>query len=803
MHHETADELLQQMCRDLRLLWTAAGGPRLRTLSGRVGRGKSQVGAILNGDVRRLPDWDVIRGLVEGIREHAQAHGRTEQITLRIGIAEVWRPRYAMLEYAFRSAPQARADSARPTPAGVPLPVPRQLPPAVPHVAGRTAELAVLDSLIDRAARHCTTVVISAISGMAGVGKTALAVAWAHRVADQFPDGHLYANLRGFDPDGQALDPSDVARDFLDALGVAAPQIPAGREARSARFRSLLAGRRMLVLLDNVRDADQVRPLLPGVPGSVVVVTSRHQLTDLVATESAEPVRLDPLSHADCRELLASRLGHDRVAAEPDAVDEIIGWCGRLPLALVIVAARASTRPNFSLATLGTQLRDAEHRLDSMDSGHRAASVRTAFSWSYLALSPAVAQVFRLLSLHPPGEVTLPAAASLTGVPVATLRPVLVELTDAHLLTEHSPGRYGSHDLLHTYATELARTQESGTDRRRAVHRLLDHHLHTAHQAARLLDPNRDLLTLAPAQPGTVVEPIADHRTALTWLTRNGNALLAATRLAAPAGFDTHTWQLAWTGDLCFRARGGGGPDRAAVQRAALEAAQRLGDPVALAHAHCGLARACTATATATATASNDNALTHFRRALNLFAGLDQPVTHGYTHIDTSVLLERLGRYPEALDETRQALDLFTRAGHRIGRARALNGIGWQHALLGDFPEALECCRRALVLLEEAGDRIGQAHTWDSIGYAHHHLSQYRRAVACYTRALDLFRDLGDLTNQADVLRHLADTHQAAGAPVAARATRHHATEILADIDRPQRGSGDVPRFRIDIGAPA
>jgi DNA-binding SARP family transcriptional activator len=295
--------------------------------------------------------------------------------------------------------------------------VPRQLPADIVGFAGRAAALKALHDLVpDGEAATASAVVISAIAGTAGVGKTALAVHWAHQVADRFPAGQLYVNLRGFGPSGRTMEPAEAVRGFLDALGVPRQRIPPEFEAQVGLYRSLLADKRMLILLDNARDADQVRPLIPGTPGCLVVVTSRNQLTGLVASETARPLLLDLLDLDEARQLLAGRLGTDRITTEPDAADEIIHRCARLPLALAIVAAHAATRPEWPLAAAAGQLRDAQAGLDAFTGADPATNIRAVFSWSYQSLTPAAATLFRQLGLHPGPDLTTPAAASLAAL---------------------------------------------------------------------------------------------------------------------------------------------------------------------------------------------------------------------------------------------------------------------------------------------------------------------------------------------------------------------------------------------------
>ncbi|HZM83037.1 MAG TPA: tetratricopeptide repeat protein [Candidatus Limnocylindrales bacterium] len=675
--------------------------------------------------------------------------------------------------------------------------VPRQLPAAVSLFAGRAGELARLTSLLRDQTDQMqvgATVVISAIGGTAGVGKTALAVYWAHQVADEFPDGQLYVNLRGFDPGGQVMDAAEAVRRFLDALGVPPEQIPTDLDAQAALYRSELAGRRMLVVLDNARDSVQVHPLLPGAPTCLVLVTSRNRLSGLVAADGAQPITLDLLTGREARQLLTRRLGADRVTAEPDAIAEIITACAGLPLALAIVAARAANQPHLPLHTLASELHNSNGncggRLDALSTDDPATDVRAVFSWSYRALTPDAARLFRLLGLHPGPDTSAPAAASLATLPLPEARALLGELARANLLIEQVPGRYTFHDLLRAYATEQARRLDPDQQRHTATHRLLDHYLHTAHTAARLLDPSRAPITLTPAQPGVIPEPLADFQQALDWFTAEHPVLLAAVDHAATTGLDTHTWQLAWTlNDFLYRR--GHWHDWVATEQAAVAAAGRLGDPTAQADAHLRLARA------HLRLGRIDDADTQLRHALDLHAQVGDLVGQALTHLNLGQVWDRRGRYAEALHHAQQALDLFRAAGHRQGQARALNNIGWCHALLGDHQQALTYCQQALPLLQELDDRIGQAQTWDSLGYAHHHLGHHTQAITSYQHAIDLFRDLGDRYNEATTLTHLGDTRHTAGNPEAARDAWHHALTILDQLDHP-----DAQAVRVKLRHP-
>jgi len=465
--------------------------------------------------------------------------------------------------------------------------VPAQLPPDLPGFVGRGADLTRLDEILAAAKCQPTSITIATLVGPPGVGKTTLAVHWAHRVVHRFPDGQLYLNLRGFDPAGPPMHPARALRGFLHVLGVPPMRVPASIHEQAALYRSLLADRRMLVLLDNARDADQIRPLLPGAPGCMVVVTSRNAMSGLVAVNGAEPVPLDVLTLSEARMLLARRLGRMRVAAEARAADDIIARCARLPLALAAMVARAAVHPDWRLSALAGQLRDARIGLDVFADRDASVDVRAVFSWSYQRLSAEAAGLFRLLSVHPGPDITAAAAASLAGMPVRRVRALLDELIAANLITEQVPGRYSFHDLLRAYATELAHTHDRDADRRAAALRMLDHYLHSARNAASRLEPRKDPTVLPEAEPGVTPEVFSDHRPALTWFEAEHRVLLAVVDLAARAGFDVQVCRLAAT--IVHFWRRGYWHDWETTQSIALAAAQRLADPAMQAAAHRGL----------------------------------------------------------------------------------------------------------------------------------------------------------------------------------------------------------------------
>jgi DNA-binding SARP family transcriptional activator/Tfp pilus assembly protein PilF len=667
--------------------------------------------------------------------------------------------------------------------------VPRQLPAAVRHFAGREPQIAELDDLAAQSWQAETTA-IAVVTGTAGVGKTSTVVHWAHRVADQFTDGQLYVNLRGFSPSRRPMTPSEAIRGFLDALEVPLQRMPATIDAQAGLYRSLLAGRRMLVVLDNAHDVDQVRPLLPGSSGCVVVVTSRDQLSGLIASEGAHSISLDLLTDDEAYGLLESHLGPQRLAVEPDAAAGLVERCARLPLALSVAAARAVVDPELWLARLASQLADARDRLDQLDAGEHATNLRAVLSWSYRGLSPEAARLFRLLGLHPGPDLTAAAAASLAGLEVSDVPRLLRELIRTHLVAEHVPGRFTFHDLLRAYAAELAAATDTEADRRAAIHRMLDHYLHTAHAADLLLRQHHLAFALPLPQTGVVVEPIAGQTEGLSWFGAERAVLMAATELANDSGFETHAWKLAATlGE--FLGRRGHPRDLATVQSTALEAARRSADPSGQAHAHRGLARA------NAFLGQYDDAETNFRNALCLYGEVGDVIAQASTHLGLAGLAERRGDHHEALDHSRRGLDLFRTTDDRSGQGRALNMVGWYEGHLGNHERALDFCQQALTLHQETGDRRALADTLDSVGYALHQLGDHRRAIEHYQDALDLQREFGDHRGEADTLTHLGDSQLAAGDPNAARLCWQRALAILDDLAHP--GAGTVRTKLADL----
>jgi DNA-binding SARP family transcriptional activator/tetratricopeptide (TPR) repeat protein len=661
-----------------------------------------------------------------------------------------------------------------------PSPVPAQLPPAVPAFTGRAAELASLDAMLAPAAGPATMAIV-AVTGTAGVGKTALAVHWAHRASPAFPDGQLYVNLRGFDPVdpvSAAMTPGEALLGFLAALGVPSARIPPGLSAQTGLYRSLLAGRRVLVVLDNARDAGQVRALLPGSPGCLTLLTSRDHLTGLIAAEGARPLPVPLLPVADARELLTRRLGADRVASEPAAADAILERCAGLPLALTVTSARAAGQPGFPLAVIAVELSQGVSALDPFASDDLATDLRAVFTSSYRALNSAAARLFRLLGLHPGPDVPVLAAASLAAVSPARAHALLAELTRAHLLGELAPGRYSCHDLLRAYAAEQAQAQDSREAREAAVRRLLEHYLHTAVAGAALLESETDPIRLAPPPPGvSVAEPGSDQE-ALHWFTAEHAGLLAAVQLAAREGLDTCAGLLA-RALTPFQLRRGLWDEQAAACLAALEAAQVSGRLGGQAYALHGLA---VGYARSGRFADAEPVLRHAGR---LFEQVGNQAGQARIENQLTWLAERDQRPGDALGHAQRALEYYVAAGHRTGQAMTLNDIGYCQAQLGGYEQGIARCEQAVAILQEVGERGWEAAAWDSLGFIHYRLGEHARAIAAYRRSAALYRDLTDHFNEADTLGHLGDVQHDAGDRDGAARSWHRALRLLDEIGHP------------------
>ncbi|WP_249714791.1 tetratricopeptide repeat protein [Rhizomonospora bruguierae] len=683
-------------------------------------------------------------------------------------------------------------------------PAPRQLPAGAGSFTGRADILARMNGFVSDTTKAADLVIL-AIAGPAGVGKTALTLHWAHRAVDRFGDGQLYADLRGFDLANPPIAPGEVLNGFLSALGVSPARIPTDPEvlngflsalgvspariptdpqAQAALYRSRLAGRRMLIVLDNSRDADQVRPLLPGTPGCVVVVTSRNEPTGLVAYDGAQLLTLDVMPPDEAHQLLSRRLGRARAAAEPRAVAEIIDRCGRLPLALGIVAARAAARPAFPLAALAAELAEPPHRLDALAGGDLATDLRAVFACSYRTLTARAARMFRLLGLHPGPEVSTAAAASIAGVTAAQARVALAELSRLHLLTENTQARYAFHDLLRAYAMELVEAEERAPERADATGRMFDHYLHSALTASHQLNPHRP--HPPRPQPGGSERPVGvtpenpgDTGQALAWLATERQVLKAALSAAVDAGLDEHAVQLAWALGG-YLPRSGRLNEWAETRLVALRAVERLGDRLELAWAHRGLARAYRELG------RFEDAHEHLCQALALFIEFGDRAGEAHGHLSLGQIYEMRGDLAPAHTQALRALAIFRGIADVNGEAIALNAVGWCQARLGEPDAGLVTCEEALTLQQRTGDRYGKASTLDSLSVIHEQLGDPVRAIDRCRRALSLHREGGDRLCEAETLVQLSRSQRTLGDVDAAARSLEEAVTILDDLDRPE-----------------
>ena len=639
-------------------------------------------------------------------------------------------------------------------------PPPAQLPHTPPTFTARGGEMSELDAALDAG--------LVTISGTAGVGKTTLAVRWANSVAAAFPDGQLYVNLRGFDPSGRVMPPGEALRGFLRALDIPARDVPATLDDRTALYRTLLTGRRFLVLLDNARDEEQVRPLLPG-SGGLVVVTSRNRLTGLVVAEGARNIPLERPSTADARQILARRVGADRVAAEPEAVGDIVARCARLPLALAVAAARAAIDPGLSLAAVARQLAEG---LDAFGGGDATTDVRAVFSWSYRALSAPAAQLFGRMGVFPAApDFSLAGLASLAGLPPRETQPLLAELTRMHLLTEISPGRYGCHDLLRAFAAEQAPDAGDG-----ARQRLLDHYLHTAYAAKSRYQPPRDPIELPPRQPGVHPADLTGSTAATAWFDRELPALLAAATLDPPTPA-WRPWQLAWTLSVHLE-RQGRWREYEAVHRAGLAAAERSGDEAGRAYAHFFLGRA------TRRLNRPDECREHRARATALFRSLGDPIGEAGVLLDGAVAEYDAGHPAGTVAAGERALALYRSAGFRSGIGHALSDLAWMVLATDELDRSRDLAEQGLAIHRENDDARAQADTLDTLGHVHFRLGDEPRGTSYYRESASLYRQLGDRYNEADTLVSLGNDLAAAGRREAAERCRRQVAAMLGELSR-------------------
>jgi tetratricopeptide (TPR) repeat protein/transcriptional regulator with XRE-family HTH domain len=654
--------------------------------------------------------------------------------------------------------------------------VPRELPPDVYGFTGRATELAELDRLLDRAGGGPGVGLISAVAGTAGVGKTALAVRWAHRVGREFPDGCLYVDLRGYDAD-RPMRPAEALAGFLRSLGVDGTDLPHDEAERAARYRTLLADRRMLIVLDNASNTDQVRPLLPGSSSCVVVVTSRDALNGLVVRHGARRIRLDPLPPGEAVELLEVLIG-DRVAHEPDAAAALADRCVRLPLTLRLAAELASARTDATLAELDAELADVRQRLDRLDAaGDGRTASRAVFSWSYANLEPAAARAFRLLGVYPGHDLDEHGLAALAGTDLDRARSLLDELARAHLVQPVRSDRYGMHDLLRAYAVERA-ADDPESERQAALDRLLDHHLHACSIAMDVIAPfDRDRRPKVP-DPGWPARRPGDRASAIAWLDDERPNLIAAAVHAAGQGRATHAGQLA---AIIIRYL-----DMCAHHHDAELLYRRVVDTAAdhfKAHALTSLGVVCWRLG------RYQEAVTHHETALRVAGEIDDKAEVGRALTGLGIVYWQLGRTADTLRCGQQALELYGELGDRIGQAWVLGNLGTVHRRLGDYPAALDHYQRSLALFREVGDPAGLCNELCGLGALHEELGHFDEALGYLQECLDLCRRTGYRETEAQALSSLGIVYLRLGRLAEALDHQRQALRLLREIgDRAAEG---------------
>ncbi|GAB3156307.1 hypothetical protein GCM10027290_54000 [Micromonospora sonneratiae] len=704
----------------LRRLRADAGSPTYRQMSERVHYAHNVLSQADSG--YRLPTDEVLEAYV----------------TACGGDTVLWRQR-------LRQAREAMA----PRPDSAPLRITRTLTADRADFTGRATELGYLYTLLPTPESPPATVVVS---GLGGVGKTALAVHAAHKLSPYFPDIQLQVDLLGFGPSCQPpADPASVLADLLVVLGVPTDQIPTSPQARAALYRDRLAGRRALILLDDVANEGQVRPLLPGSPGCFVLVTSRSRLTGL---DDAQHLVLDTFPPRDALTLFTRIVGEPRRLAEPAVATEICELVGGLAIAITVVGGRLKARPAWSLESLARSLRDEHARLAELETGDR--SVQAAFNVSYHPLTEQTRRVFRLLAVHPGEDVTVESVAALADLDLATASRTMECLLDVSLVQQASPGRYRMHDLVRAYARERGRGEDPPEVRREALHRVISWYLHSAHSARALLYPGIRPLPLADGT--TPRNPLAfdDHQAALAWCEAERAALTAAVAAAASNDLPDLAWQLPRV-LLEFYDLRKHWNDWIDTHQVALAAATRAADPAARAHILHGLGGAYRHLD------RYEEALDHCREALTLWRQTDDRSGEAGTLNFLGVVYRNLMRYDESVETYRRGLQLYREIGYRYGEGIILNNLGDVCREWGRFEEAIDYFQQAVPLRRETGHRFGEGHTYDGLGATHLAVGDLDRALPLLRRALEIRRDIGDRWGTAETLDTLGRAHRALG----------------------------------------
>jgi DNA-binding SARP family transcriptional activator len=654
--------------------------------------------------------------------------------------------------------------------------VPSQLPADIPDFTGRAEQVECLcDLFSDVLDGHAGTgaVVVSLVAGAGGLGKTTLAVHVAHRLRTRFPDGQLYVNLRG--ASDQPATPSEVLARFLRELAVDEAQLPASEDERVALYRTRLAGRRILVVLDDARDAAQARPLVPGCVSCGVLITSRNLLPDLVG---GRLIDLDVLDHDEARAMLAKIVGADRLDAEPDATDQVLAACAGLPLAIRIAGVRLAARTGWTIQALAGKLADERRRIDEFKAGDLA--VRTCFQVSFGSLPaagpgrPDPVRAFRLLGLWHGPTISLPAASALLAEPEDRVADSLEMLVDAHLLQSLAAERYRLHDLLRVYAAEKAEAEETQQDRDAAVLRILTWYLHTAAGAGRVISPQH---APVPLGDGHLTRPplaFASLEQALDWCETERADLVAAASQAASCSLHELAWKLP-AAAMSFFYRRSHWADWVATHEDGLASARIFGDRLAEAWMLNNLGMVF-------GLQRKEQTVGCFEEALAIYREIgDQPGQARAANNVAQACL-RLRRFPEALEAARRSLTVQQQAGDRYGEGIALGNLGDACRELGRFDEAVDHLEQALVIFRELGDQHSEADSLSDLGDAYLTMGRLDDSLSCLRASLAIWRANGERHGQAATLNRLGLAQKRAGRPKEARELLSEAHLILAEL---------------------
>ncbi|MEY9864279.1 DNA-binding SARP family transcriptional activator/Tfp pilus assembly protein PilF [Catenulispora sp. GAS73] len=648
-----------------------------------------------------------------------------------------------------------------------------ELPGDISDFTGRDRELNQLLAAALPGDGNPQTVTISAINGMAGVGKTTLAVHLAHRLADRFPDGQLFVDLHGHTPGNVAMEPAAALDYLLRALGLPSGRIPDSLAQRSGLWRSELSRRRVLVLLDNAATAAQVRPLIPGAAGCLAIVTSRQHIADL---DGAHTVSLDVLPEPYALALFTAIVGADRSAAEPAAVAEVLRQCGYLPLAIRIAGARLNARPAWSVAYLAARLADEQHRLAELTAGER--SVASTFTLSYRHLPAAHQRMFRLLGLHPGTSIDAYLAAALAGIDLREAESLLEDLLDAHLLHQSAPDRYRFHDLLRQYAHDAAIRDEGSEDRDQAVQRMLDYYVCVTDRVRSHLVMTGGPTLIEPTYPPAHLPSLDDRSSALAWSELERTNLTAIISYAADHGWDKHVCQLSNAVWWFFRIRGYL-HDWMDAQHRAVDAAQRLGD----AHDVADMERILGVVYWESGQYSA--AIDHYQKALVLYRETGDSRAQAITLSNLGLSYWRNGQYERAHEHHQDALICCRDAGGTPHEEAAilvnLALVCWRG--LARYDAAIEHADGALNLYRQINDQRGQGGAMSNLGLAHGSLGNSDKALDYHRRAIELVRASGDRVGESDVLNDYAETLRTLGFPDQARDYYRRALEIALKLN--------------------